>query len=142
MCMVCGMYVCGVYVVCVWCVICVYICDMGVCVCVCGVCGVCVCVVGCVYLCVVYVWCVCGVICGLPVQCVMKMWDFAYKLARIRVGDGRALKKAQDVSRNGAFQATVQVARHPAARPTTEAEHPTWPPHSQASGLSRIVGKT
>lgn len=81
-------------------------------------------------------------LCGLPVQCVMKMWDFAYKLARIRVGDGRALKKAQDVSRNGAFQATVQVARHPAARPTTEAEHPTWPPHSQASGLSRIVGKT
>lgn len=48
---------------------------------------------------------------GLPVQHVMKMCNFVYELARLWVGDSRALKKAQDVSRFGAFRVTVQVAR-------------------------------
>lgn len=43
---------------------------------------------------------------------------------------------------SGRTLVTVQVSCDPAAHPAAEAEHPTWPLHSHARGLSKIVGKT
>ena len=79
---------------------------------------------------------------GLPVQCVMKMWDFGYKLARIRVGDGRALKESTGRFKAWGLPSNCSGGAPSSGTPRCWSGTSKWPPHSQASGLSRIVGKT